>query len=217
VIPNGVDLQRFRPRPSTAPRAWNPAGAADAILIGTVGTVCPRKAPHLAIRAFIRLQIERPDQPLWFLSIGEIPTSLSEYADLVRNVIAASPHPERILMLPESENIVHWYQTLDIFVLTSLEESFPRVVIEAMACGLPVVAANTFGVAEQVIDGRTGRKVELGEIDGTVAALAELIDDAARRHEMGRQGRLVAEAMFSLDQMVDCYAQELRLLREEHG
>jgi GT2 family glycosyltransferase/glycosyltransferase involved in cell wall biosynthesis len=217
VIPNGVDLQRFRPRPSTAPRAWNPAGAEDAILIGTVGTVCPRKAPHLAIRAFIRLQIERPDQPLWFLSIGEIPTSLSEYADLVRNVMAASPHPERILMLPESENIVHWYQTLDIFVLTSLEESFPRVVIEAMACGLPVVAANTFGVAEQVIDGRTGRKVEPGDIDGTVAALAELIDDAARRHEMGRQGRLVAEAMFSLDQMVDCYAREFRLLREEHG
>ena len=97
VIANGVDLDRFHPAADLASaRRWVDLGLPqDAVIVGTVGTVCPRKAQHLAIRAFIALQRQRPDLPLWFLSVGKIPAQLLGYEMIVRRVVASSPLPEK--------------------------------------------------------------------------------------------------------------------------
>ncbi|TWA82764.1 glycosyl transferase family 2 [Azospirillum brasilense] len=220
IIYNGVDLTTFAPLAEWAPRHARLASfgvPSDAIVIGTVGTICPRKAPHLAVRAFIEMQKAMPDQPLWFVSIGEIPPSEYSYGKLLHNVIAESPAPERILLLPEDREIADWYRSLDIFVTASLEESFPRVVIEAMACGLPVVAAAVFGVTEQVINGYTGFATPPGDVPEMAEALRRMIVDGDWRRRLGAQGRAVAEQLYGLDMMVDAYARELRVLREEQG
>ncbi|WP_042693126.1 glycosyltransferase [Azospirillum sp. B506] len=91
------------------------------------------------------------------------------------------------------------------------------VVIEAMASGLPVVSSNVFGIAEQVIDGDTGFPFDPGDVEGMAGALWRLSMEPSLRTRMGKRGRFVAERLYGIDRMVDAYAREFRLLREELG
>lgn len=220
TIRNGVDLAEFRPRSpddTVRDRLSQYGIPPDAVVIGTVGTICPRKAQHLAIRAFIEVQKMAPNLPIWFISLGETPPQQVAYGQMVRNIIAEAPHPERILLLPEDRAVAEWYRCFDVFILAALEESFPRVVIEAMASGLPVVSSNVFGIAEQVIDGDTGFPFDPGDVEGMAGALWRLSLEHPLRTRMGKRGRFVAEKLYGIDRMVDAYAKEFRLLREELG
>lgn len=82
----------------------------------------------------------------------------------------------------------------DVFVLPSYREGTPRVITEALAAGLPVVATDIAGIPEQVDDGETGYLVEPGDIDALVTALQKLIDCPARRERFGASGRERVEA-----------------------
>jgi glycosyltransferase involved in cell wall biosynthesis len=86
----------------------------------------------------------------------------------------------------------------DIFALTSRWEGLPLSILEAMAAGLPVVAAAVDGVPEAVVQGETGFLVSPGDPDETRAALARLADDPELRTRLGRAGRRRAEELFSL-------------------
>lgn len=85
-----------------------------------------------------------------------------------------------------------------VFVLPSYREGLPRSTLEAMACGLPVVTTNAPGCRETVIDGRNGRLVDVGDVDGLTKAMRDLADDPALRAEMGRQSRLLVVERFSI-------------------
>ena len=100
------------------------------------------------------------------------------------------------------------YQEADIFVLTSECEGAPNVLLEAMACGLPVVADNVGGVPELVRHGRDGFLVEPNNDESLVAALTRLIRDPQLRFTMGRNARAHMEADFSLE----CLPARLRRL-----
>lgn len=89
------------------------------------------------------------------------------------------------------------YAGVDVLVLTSRRDPLPRVVMEAMCHGLPVVASRVDGIPEMVADGQTGLLVAAGDIDGFAAAIAGLLQDAARRREMGLAGRRRAEILFA--------------------
>ncbi len=218
VIPNGLDLAAFFP---AARRTWRALEhdqaqpSKQSLIFGTVGTLCSRKAQHLALRAFIELQRRLPTLDAWFVSVGA--AGRKDYLKLIESVKSSSPKPDRILVLPEDRNICRWYQSFDIFVTATLEESFPRIIIEAMACGLPVIATSVFGIVEQVIDKRTGVLVEVGDVDAMADAMQELATDRPRRLQMGKLGRRIAESAFSQEAMIDAYAREFRLLREESG
>jgi len=93
------------------------------------------------------------------------------------------------------------YQEADIFVLTSEYEGTPNVLLEAMACGLPVVADNVGGVPELVRHGQDGSLVEPNSDEGLVAALTRLICDPQLRRAMGRKARARIEANFSLERL----------------
>jgi glycosyltransferase involved in cell wall biosynthesis len=89
-----------------------------------------------------------------------------------------------------------------IFVLMSNYEGMPRSILEAMRAGLPVIASRTAGIPEIVVDGVTGLVVEPHDVDGLVAALSRLFDDAGLRARIGQAGRKSFEARYELGRLV---------------
>ncbi len=98
-------------------------------------------------------------------------------------------------------DMVPYYRRAAIFVLTSDYEGTPNVVLEAMACGLPVVATAVAGVPAIVQDGRTGFLKDREDVAGLVAAVARLISSASLRKQMGRQAREYIEQNHSLHRL----------------
>ncbi len=86
---------------------------------------------------------------------------------------------------------------VDVVVLPSVREQFGAVLVEGMACGLPVVAVDAYGPAEIVDDGETGWLVEPDDVDGMARALTEVVADRAERRRRGRAAREIARARYA--------------------
>jgi len=97
------------------------------------------------------------------------------------------------------------YQRADCFVLPSLAESFSMALLEAMASGLPVVAARTGGIPELVEDGVNGRLVEPGDVQALASGLTWMLESPQRRHHIGRVNREKICADYSWSRIVDAY------------
>ena len=86
---------------------------------------------------------------------------------------------------------------IDLFVMTSINEGFGRVIIEAMAARRPVVASNVGGIPDIVQEGITGRLVRPGQSDEFAAAISELLSNPEAMARMGSEGRRRVETNFS--------------------
>ena len=104
----------------------------------------------------------------------------------VESLRAAAPVPERIALLGFVEDLVREYQRADVLVMTSRYEGFGLPVLEAMACGTPVVAFANSSLTEVVGDG--GVLVADGDVPAMVAAVRSLLDDPARWSELSERG-----------------------------
>ena len=91
--------------------------------------------------------------------------------------------------------------TTDIFILPSLREGLPTVVIEAMSYGLPVIATDVGGTSELLINGETGFLIKPSDVDSLIKKLSILIENELQRITMGKSGRKLVETKFSLKQM----------------
>ena len=96
-------------------------------------------------------------------------------------------------------------RSLDVFVLPSLAEGISNTILEAMACGVPVVATRVGGNAELVDEGRTGLVVPSDDDAAMAGALARLAGDPVLAARLGAAARADAERRFSLDAMVQAY------------
>jgi glycosyltransferase involved in cell wall biosynthesis len=93
----------------------------------------------------------------------------------------------------------------DIYVQPSLSEGLPNSLLEAMACGLPVVITRVGGMPEVVEDGVHGFVVSPGDVDGLVQALNKLLSDISLRQKMGAEGCARIQRELSLDSIADKY------------
>lgn len=108
---------------------------------------------------------------------------------------------------------------LDVFVLTSVRrsEGIPTVVVEAMACGLPIVTTRVGGVAEVVDDGVTGVIVPAGDDVAIVEAVGRLLRKGGLRQEMGQLGRTRCESDFGLKGCADAHLDAYRRAMRRYG
>lgn len=180
VIPNGVDTKRFSPNTSTA------AGHEAQILY--VGRLEPYKGLDDLLSAVKVLADRGQSIHLTCAGDGSLRSQLPEQAarlDITDRVSFTGPvHPDAIPDL---------YRSADIFVLPSLVEGMPNVVLEAMASGLPVVATRIPGSEELVGDGETGYLVDSGSPESLADALEDIVTRPDRRDQMGMRGRQAAE------------------------
>ena len=95
------------------------------------------------------------------------------------------------------------FSAADIFVMTSWAESFPYVILEAMAAGLPIVASDVGGIAEAIEDGHTGMLVRARDPQSTAGALIALLDDPALGRRLGGRARETVTRRFTVARMID--------------
>ncbi len=169
VAPYGVDTQRFEP-----PVRPRDDGVFRVLFVGQIGQ---RKGMSYLLEAYRRFSA--PDSELHL--VGSFVTGAQEayrdYADVYRH----TPHA------PQAE-LPSIYQQADVFVLPTLIEGMPLVVLEAMACGLPVIATH-HGPADVVRDGVDGFLVPIRDVEAITARLELLYRDRALREQMGRNAR----------------------------
>ena len=109
------------------------------------------------------------------------------------------------------DETAEFLQDLDLFVLVAEPAGCPNASLEAMACGLPVIATDSGGMSEQIADGVTGRLVGRDDIEGLAAAILEAARDPLARSAWGEAGRRRIEEFFSLDRMIDSYIRVCQL------
>lgn len=197
VIPNGVDVEHFVPR-TDAPTS------SDAVIHLTLGAsrLTDRKGIKYLIEA-IHLLRNECQFSLEIIGDGNAKKRLerlvTEYA-LESSITFVGRIPR--------EDTLAYYQRADIFVLPSLNEGMSNAMLEALACGLPMVTTRTGGAEELVIDGDNGFLVEQRDAQDLARALRILATDAVLRARMGEKSRLLAVSMSwecIASQYVDAY------------
>lgn len=171
VLRNGVDLELFAPQDRVAAR--RELGIAEAgSVVASVGWLIPRKGHDLAIRALARLS------KTTLLIVGDGPEEaalrrLAEQIGVAGRVrfVGALPH----------ERLPAAYNAADVLVLASSREGFPNVLLEALACGTPVVATAVWGTPEIVASPAAGRLVPERSAEALAAALHDLLADPPPR------------------------------------
>jgi N-acetyl-alpha-D-glucosaminyl L-malate synthase BshA len=204
VIPNFVDVRRFRPRRDDDLRArW--ARPQESLLVHA-SNFRPVKNLEAVVEVFARVAAQRPARLLLLGDGPELAATLARLHDLGLGDRVAAPGmvADLAAVLP----------VCDLMLLPSWHESFGLVALEAMACGVPVIATDRGGTDEFLDDGVNGYLLAPDDHDGMAsAALALLSDPDARRHVSEEARRDAAERFGDrcvLRQYVDLYDQVLR-------
>ena len=211
-VPNGVDVDSFRPGLDGGSIRRNhgvPEGAAVVMFVGALDRAHSFKGVTHLVEAFSRLAERRT--VLVIVGDGELRADFSRLT--VRLGVAdrvcfacAVPHTQ----LPP------YYAAADVLVLPSYPpESFGLVLLEAMACGKPVIASNLPGVRKVVSDGQDGLLVRPADADDLVEKIGMLLDDPQRRREMGERGRAKVEAKYAWPKVIDKLEAVYDLVLEE--
>ena len=195
VIHNGLPYTEFE---LAKPILKNELGLAeDALLVGMVGRINPGKGQFFFLELAEKLVSSHPKAH--FVLAGD---PFSGYESLLKDLkqaIVQKGLSNQVHYLGFREDIPELMASLDLFVLPSiLPDSFPTVILEAMAAGKPVVATDSGGATEMIAEGRTGFVIPIGDVAAGVAALEKLLSNSSLRQEMGRAGQRRVQEEFSL-------------------
>ncbi len=196
-IGNGVDTSRFSPRDTKA-ATRSALGLRHRHVAGFVGRLDRRKGVDDLIEAVAALQSR--DIDLLIVGDGDHRATLEQTA--LRSGIA-----DRVHFLGTRSDTPELYGALDLFVLPSLVEAFPMVVLESMACGVPVIGTDVGDVAKIVERERTGWVVPPADRVALGAAISGALRDEERLEAMGRNARRTVTERYSAQHMAQQYAE----------
>jgi N-acetyl-alpha-D-glucosaminyl L-malate synthase BshA len=197
VIPNFLDCSAHRRQEEPVLREqFCDRGRCDKLVIH-LSNLRPVKQVEAVIRVFSRIR-ERVRARL--LVVGDGP-DWGKAARLVRDLNLS----REVEMIGEVQEVVSVLSIADLFLLPSLQESFGLAALEAMACGVPVVASNVGGIPEVIADGATGFLHAPDDLDGMAESAVRILSDEALQARMAAEGRRLAVERFSADRVVPEY------------
>jgi glycosyltransferase involved in cell wall biosynthesis len=167
----------------------------------------PDKQPHIQLDAWAAFESrERMGSTLMF--VGATDPRLFELegrlAEQMKERLSQIGDGDRVHFASPTREIENYYRAADLVVMPSLREGLPVVVLEAMACGLPVVASRLAGSTDTVItDGVDGRLVEPGDVAGFAGAIGELLRDRPLAARIGAAARRTVEARYRIEQVAE--------------
>ena len=206
VIRNGLDTARIE----SARKEWSRDQARNAIgaqardvVILLLGTVCSRKGQQDLVRAVALLAPDLQTKIRCYI-VGDRPGDYSVELHKLVKVLPAALR-SRIHVVQETRQADTYYCGADIFVCTSRLESYPRVVLEAMAYGLPIITTPVFGIREQVREGVNALFYEPGDSGALAKQLGMLIKEEHRRSCMAARSASVLALGTDFEEMVRAY------------
>jgi glycosyltransferase involved in cell wall biosynthesis len=159
-------------------------------VVGTVARLDAQKAPLDMVNAIARLR--RPDVYMIWIGDGDL-------RERTEKLIDRTGLRDRFLLLGERDDVSHLLPALDVFAMSSLFEGLPCAVVEAMACGIPVVATAVNSVPEVVVSGKTGLLARPGDPASLSEALSFLLDHPAEATRMAEGARVHIGNRFTPD------------------
>jgi glycosyltransferase involved in cell wall biosynthesis len=194
VVHEGIDLGHIEAAPAANLHGdlWLPH---DAPIVGNVAALVPHKGQRHLIEAAMLVLPEVPDARFVIAGEGELRPALERQIrehHLEKHVLLAGFRPD----------VLSLHKAFDIFVMSSITEGLGTSLLDAMACGKPVVATTAGGIPEVVMDGETGFLVAPRDHEGMARAIIRLLKDPDLRRRMGEAGRTRVRVHFSAERMV---------------
>jgi N-acetyl-alpha-D-glucosaminyl L-malate synthase BshA len=199
VVPNFVDTDRFAP--GGAPHSGPPT-------IVHVSNFRPVKRVDDVVAVFARVRAARPAR---LLLVGDGPER-----PRIEAAIAARGLADDVQLLGERIELPVVLRESDAFLLPSETESFGLAALEALACGVPVVASAVGGLPEVIPEGDVGFLRPVGDVAAMADAVTRLLDDPALRARMGAAARRLVETRYRIDPAVDRYLTIYRRVLGRH-
>ena len=187
VVYNGLDLQWFRDLNVAKPELIQD----DWISILVVGRVSRLKGHDLIISAFEKIADLEANAHL--ICVGGKDHSDPGWWDELQRLTQCSPFSERIHWIGVVNDVRPWYRGASMMVLPSTNEAFGRVVVEAMACGVPVIATRTGGIPEILTDMQNGMLVPENDCDSIAEAIMKLSREKSLKKRLVEEGYKRAE------------------------
>ena len=213
VIYNGVDNAVYYPMDASSIREKFDI-AQDALVIGMIGRVNAIKGQNDFIEAVEPL-LEKNEQAVAFLAGGVFPGEEWRLEELDKR-IASSSVVSQIHRIDYYDKTSELYNMFDIFVLPSIKpDSLPTVVLEAMACSKPVVGYNNGGIAEMVVDDKSGCLVKPNRPQELSNAISLLLDSSEKREKFGRVGYQRQKELFSLESYIKNFSELYKTDRKD--
>ncbi len=197
VIPNGINTDHFSPSSTSRAEVRARIGLPEeAVVLLAVGRVEREKGFNLAVEALSRLQSER----IHLLIVGKG----TQIHNLRRQAIASRVENRvHFLGFVDHENLPAYYHAADIFVAPTLaEEGLPLTLLEAMACGLPVVASSAGGIAYVVEDGVDGLLAPISDAPAFFTRVQQLSSSPDLARRLGDAARIKTTNQYNVDVMI---------------
>jgi len=213
---NAVNVERFTiggPDRETL-KKYMPSIESKKLLL-YVGRISRKKGILDLVKSFSKVIEQEPDAVLALAGREE-----KGYADKVRRLVKELKLESKVIFLGPVPNkdVIHLMRACDLFVYSSIGgEGIPRAMLEAMACGKPVVATNVSGIPEAVRDGETGYVVEVGDYEGFSDRVLKILRDKQLRERMGMNARALIEREFNYKKIIPQLAQFIEELYRRSG
>lgn len=198
VIHHGIDNATFSPAVDRAAVRSRLGIAPEGLLIGCFGRIRAQKGTDLFVEAALRLCAQYHD--LRAVVVGRALPKDAAFLEGLQQRVRDAGLEDRIRFCDEVPvwEMPDWYRALDVYIAPQRWEGFGLTPLEAMACGVPVVAADVGAFREMVAEGETGFVVEPGSADRLAQAATVLLDDPPRLDAARRAARSHAERHFDI-------------------
>ena len=194
LVPNAVYMKEFCPDASFAREKL---GLRNYPVVFTLGSHEPHKGMEYLIRAIPLVLREVPDAIFVIGGDG----SLRNYHESLAKSLVVSGNVVFTGRIARQE-VSYYYAASDVFVIPSIVEAFGLVIIEAMACGKPVIGTNVGGIPDTIIEGLTGFLVSPRDPRGLSEKIVLLLKSSRLRGEMGRAGKEIVKKKFNMEERI---------------
>jgi glycosyltransferase involved in cell wall biosynthesis len=196
VIPNGVDTHIFYPAKQEDVRTNLGLPLNEPILLFVANGIKTNIfKDYETLKKAIELLGASSEMPVHLIALGD-DGNQEQIGNVTVHYVPRTTDPNLV---------AKYYQAADIYLHAAKAETFPNTILEAMACGIPVVASNVGGICEQVLDGVTGFLVPPKDPELMAIAALLLLNDAKLRRTMGEAASKRVQEQFTLNQQVENY------------
>lgn len=189
IILHGVDAEEFAPAPDQKALRARLGLDQDALIVSCFGRLREQKGTDIFVDAMIRLLPNHPGAQ--GVIMGGVTPQYQGFVDGLKARVDAAGLSDRLLFLPEEKgfSIAPWFQASDIYVAPQRWEGFGLTPLEAMSCGVPVVATRVGAFEDLVVPEETGFLLPAEDVAGLTEAIDKLMSDARLRQRMAEAAR----------------------------